>query len=202
MTSLHKMLAVSAAVIGLGAIGFSKIGVAQSTSADVVGELASNEGIYVDAKTFKIARGKAKNDPTGQLAKLGAKEIAPGALIFRSGSKLYIIEGMPQPTPQAMKDLQDNYASYMTAVKTFQDQFPNYMNDKNFQDQYANYMKDPKFAEATKGFQDQWASYMNGKSFQDNWASYMNNKNFQDDWKSYMNAKKEFQDNWATGYMK
>jgi hypothetical protein len=217
----------SLAIASVAAIGFASVvslAMAQSpapstapsqassqASSQDVSELGNNEGIYVDSKTFTIARGKAKNDPTPQLEKLGAKQMAPGAVIFRSGDKLYIVENMPEPTPQALKDFQDNLPSYMTAMKNFQDQWSNYMKDprttsasKNFQDQWADYMKNPDFASSAKNFQDQWSNYMNsGKNFQDQWASYMNgSKNFQDQWSNYMNATKDFQDNWAVGYMK
>ena len=37
-----------------------------STAQNVVGRLASNEGIYVDMKNFKIAKGMAKGDPQGK----------------------------------------------------------------------------------------------------------------------------------------
>src|SRR5215813_15584859 len=43
-----------------------------STAQNVVGQLASNEGIYVDMKDFKIAKGMAKGDPAQQVTKLGA----------------------------------------------------------------------------------------------------------------------------------
>lgn len=72
-----------------------------SSSADnSIGQLASNEGIYVDMKDFKITKGAAKGDPTAQIAKLGAKEITDGAIIFRSGAKLYIVDGRPPSTTQ------------------------------------------------------------------------------------------------------
>ena len=50
-------------------VGGERLASAQSQG-DVIGELASNEGIFVDGKTFKIARGKAKGDPSAQIAKL------------------------------------------------------------------------------------------------------------------------------------
>jgi hypothetical protein len=90
---------------------------------DVIGELASNEGIFVDGKTFKIAKGKSKGDPSAQIAKLGAKEVGPGAIIFRYRDKLYTVEGTPPgANVQAMKSFQDDWnASYMNSVKDFQD---------------------------------------------------------------------------------
>jgi hypothetical protein len=60
-----------------------------------LGSLASNEGIYVDTKDFRIAKGAAKGDPTSEISKSGAREVADGAIIFRSGNKLYIVDGRP-----------------------------------------------------------------------------------------------------------
>jgi hypothetical protein len=115
-------------VTGLAAIptglvfGVERIACAQSQG-DIIGELASNEGIFVDGKTFKIARGKAKGDPSAQIAKLGAKEVGPGAIIFRYRDKLFMVEGTPPgANVQAMKSFQDDWnASYMNSVKDFQD---------------------------------------------------------------------------------
>ena len=60
-----------------------------------VGQLASNEGIFVDVNEFKIAKGAAKGDPSEHIAKSGAREVTDGAIIFRSGNKLYIVDGKP-----------------------------------------------------------------------------------------------------------
>jgi hypothetical protein len=60
-----------------------------------VGQLASNEGIFVDVKEFKINKGMAKGDPSEQIKKSGAREVTEGAIIFRSGGKLYIVDGTP-----------------------------------------------------------------------------------------------------------
>ena len=111
------------AVIPTGlVVGTERIARAQPQG-DVIGELASNEGIFVDGKTFKIAKGKAKGEPSAQIAKLGAKEVGPGAIIFRYRDKLYVVEGTPPgPNVQAMKSFQDDWnASYMNSVKDFQD---------------------------------------------------------------------------------
>src|SRR3984893_10762246 len=175
--SKRTMLIVGVAAVALAAAGAGKFALAQQPQGDVIGELANNEGIFVDGKTFKIARGKAKGDPAAQIAKLGAKEVGPGAIVFRYNDKLYLVEGTPEPAPQAMKNFQDNWnVSYMKAMKDFQDNWN------------VSYMKD---------FQDNWnVSYMNGlKEFQDKWnVSYM--KNAQDNWNvSYMKSVKDFQDN-------
>jgi hypothetical protein len=209
--SKRTMLIVGVAAVVLAAAGAGKFALAQQPQGDVIGELANNEGIFVDGKTFKIARGKAKGDPAAQIAKLGAKEVGPGAIVFRYNDKLYLVEA-PAPLPQqAMKDFQDNWnVSYMKAMKDFQDNWNiSYMTNvqsnstfpttKDLQDNWnVSYIK------AMKDFQDNWnVSYLKAmKDFQDNWnVSYM--KNFQDNWNvSYMRTVKDFQDNWATSYMK
>ena len=81
------------AAIALTVAGASQLALAQQPTGDVIGELANNEGIFVDGKTFKIARGKAKGDPAAQIAKMGAKEVGPGAIVFRYNEKLYMVEG-------------------------------------------------------------------------------------------------------------
>jgi hypothetical protein len=60
-----------------------------------LGNLASNEGLYVDMQEFRIAKGAAKGDPAAQIQKAGAREVTDGAIIFRSGNKLYIVDGTP-----------------------------------------------------------------------------------------------------------
>ena len=196
--SKPTMLIAGVAVIAL-AVGAGRLSFAQQPPGDVIGELANNEGIFVDGKTFKIARGKAKGDPAAQIAKLGAKEVGPGAIVFRYNDKLYMVEGTPTPAPQAMKNFQDNWnVSYMKGMKDFQDNFAvSYMKDHPAD-------ADPAYAKAFQDFQNNWnVSYMKAaQDFQSNWnVSYM--KNFQDNWNtSYMKATKDFQDNWSTSYMK
>src|SRR6516164_8385577 len=206
--SKHTMLIVSVAAVAL-AVGAGRFSLAQQASPEVMGELADNQGIFVDGNTFKIVRGAAKGDPTAEIAKMGAKEIGPGAILFRHGDKLYGVEGgAPEMTAQAMKNFQDNWnVSYMKAMTNFQDNWNvSFMKDfqdnwnvsfmKNFQDNWnVSFMKD---------FQDRWnVSYMNAvKDFQDNWnVSFM--KNFQDNWNvSFMKDINNFQDNWNISFMR
>jgi len=55
-----------------------------------LGNIANNDGIFIDGKTFDVLGGKAKGDVAAQIKALGAREIGGGAIIFRSGDKLYI----------------------------------------------------------------------------------------------------------------
>jgi len=66
-----------------------------SGSQNVVGQLASNEGIYVDIKDFNIMKGAAKGDPAAQITKMGARKVSDGAIIFRHGDALYIVDSKP-----------------------------------------------------------------------------------------------------------
>lgn len=77
------------AVVGL-ASGFSVLTEAHSQSA--VDTIADNDSIFVDGKTFKVTPGKAKGDSSAQIKALGARDLGPGAVIFRSGEKLYIVD--------------------------------------------------------------------------------------------------------------
>ena len=115
--STKLIVAVVAASLPAGA---GKIALAQQPS-NVLGDLTSGQAIFADGKTFKIATGKTTGDITAQLTALGAKEVTGGAIIVRSGDKLYIIEGKPPiPAPQAMKNFQDNWA--VSFAKDFQEQ--------------------------------------------------------------------------------
>src|SRR5262245_51120014 len=53
--------------------------------------VADNDSIYIDGKTFSITPGRAKGDTSAQIEALGARDLGPGAIIFRSGEKLYIV---------------------------------------------------------------------------------------------------------------
>ena len=185
--SKRTIMVVGFAAVALAA-GGGRLALAQQPTGDVVGEIANNTGYFVDGKTFKIAKGQAKDsDASAQFAKLqkmGAKEVGTGLIVFRYADKLYMVEGTPTPSPQAMKDFQSNWnVSYM-------------------KDHAAD--ADPAYAKAFQDFQSNWnVSYMKAaKDFQDNWnTSYM--KNFQDNWNtSYMKTTKDFQDNFSTSYMK
>jgi hypothetical protein len=55
--------------------------------------IPDNDSVYVDAKSFQVVPGKGKGDAATQIRDLGARELGPGAIIIRSGNKLYIAEG-------------------------------------------------------------------------------------------------------------
>src|SRR5258707_12614511 len=55
--------------------------------------IPDNDSVYIDAKSFQVVPGKGKGDAGVQIKDLGARELGPGAIIIRSGNRLYIAEG-------------------------------------------------------------------------------------------------------------
>jgi hypothetical protein len=55
--------------------------------------IPDNDSVYIDAKSFQVIPGKGKGDVGAQIKDLAARELGPGAIIIRSGNKLYIAEG-------------------------------------------------------------------------------------------------------------
>ena len=66
--------------------------------------IGNNESIFIDSKTLTIAQGTSKNDVTAQIAKLGARDLGPGAIVFRANDKLYMVD-----TVYALNDRQQSY---------------------------------------------------------------------------------------------
>ena len=60
--------------------------------------IADKDAVFIDGKTFQIVPGQPNGDLAKRLEGMGAREIGPGAIIFRSGDKLYIA-GAPTNTP-------------------------------------------------------------------------------------------------------
>jgi hypothetical protein len=66
--------------------------VAAALSQDVPGVIADNDAVLVDGRTFTILSGKIKGDASIQIKTSGARELGPGAIIFRVKRKLYIVD--------------------------------------------------------------------------------------------------------------
>jgi hypothetical protein len=80
---------VPAAVSLLSSVSMFASAHAQQTAIAI----PDNDSVYVDAKSFQMVPGKGKGDAGVQIRDLGARELGPGAIIIRSGNKLYIAEG-------------------------------------------------------------------------------------------------------------
>ena len=64
---------------------------ALAQSQDVGRTLANGESIVIDGHSFKLTPRSSKNDPAGP----GARRLGAGAVIFRSGNDLYIVDHAP-----------------------------------------------------------------------------------------------------------
>src|SRR5258707_12647058 len=90
MSSLQgKSISCIGAIVGIASI-VSNLALAQSQTLPPAA-IADNDSIYIDGKTFAITPGRAKGDTSAQIEALGARDLGPGAIIFRSGEKLYIV---------------------------------------------------------------------------------------------------------------
>jgi hypothetical protein len=75
-----------AVVIGLALVPF------QAAWAQVApGTIADGDSVLIDGQTFKIAPGQAKRDAAATIRDLGGRDLGPGAIIYRSGDRLYIL---------------------------------------------------------------------------------------------------------------
>ncbi len=102
-------------IIGAAAVGFtlgasglaianfgmsgpgSQLGMPQYMRAEskAVAELGDHEGVYVDKTTYKLHMGKPKASPSADALAKGAHEVSNGAIIYRSGGKLFLVDGTP-----------------------------------------------------------------------------------------------------------
>jgi hypothetical protein len=107
MVKQSRLVIGGATLIGL-AIGASGLAIAQQwgitgpgsqigmpsymngQASDLVA-LGNDQGVFVDKGTFKLRIGNGA-PTTDQIAKMGAKEVENGAIIFRHGGKLYIVD--------------------------------------------------------------------------------------------------------------
>ncbi len=85
--SLNVVAALAVALVG----GAAMSGTAQAQTP--LGNISNNDSIFIDGKTFEVLGGKATGDIAAKIRNLGARELGGGAIIFRSGDKLYILGG-------------------------------------------------------------------------------------------------------------
>jgi hypothetical protein len=80
--------AIIAAWIGLAA-GLSAPLEARSQPAP--GKIGDQDSIFIDGQTFNVVPGRAKPDTAATIKDLGGRDLGPGAIIYRSGDRLYIL---------------------------------------------------------------------------------------------------------------
>jgi Putative metallopeptidase len=95
-------------VAALFALASGPATVVQAQSPSVPGTIADNDAVFVDGKSFKILPGKARGDTAAEIKALGARDLGPGAIIFRSAERLYIVDTplfLPGSGPAGRRDV-------------------------------------------------------------------------------------------------
>jgi hypothetical protein len=87
MTKLKALLIGAGAIVLISYPG--SFALAQSLS------IADNDSVLIDGNSFKVVPGKGKGDASTLIRTLGAQALGPGAVIFRSGDRLYIADAGP-----------------------------------------------------------------------------------------------------------
>jgi hypothetical protein len=104
----RRVLILSAATIGLiSAVSTYALAQAEPPARSI----GNNESVFIDGKALTISQSTSRDDVTAQIAKLGARELGPGAIIFRANDRLYIVDVPPLPT-YALNDPADRQRSY------------------------------------------------------------------------------------------
>jgi Putative metallopeptidase len=81
------------------------------------GTLPDNDSIFIDGKNFTVTPGRAKGEASNQIKTLGARDLGPGAIVFRSGARLYIVS-----TPLLLPGARDQADGNVYATATQADQ--------------------------------------------------------------------------------
>ena len=57
------------------------------------GTIADGDSIFIDGQALRITPGKARPNSAGELSALGSRDLGAGAIIYRLGERLYIVDG-------------------------------------------------------------------------------------------------------------
>jgi hypothetical protein len=99
-------LLVVAAVVGLAPI----VPISAFAQPKDALSIANDDSVFIDAKTFKIVPGSAGRNVSALIKKLDARDLGPGAIVFRSGGKLYMVAGR-SVLPRYGTDRDERYGS-------------------------------------------------------------------------------------------
>ena len=98
--SLSKMTLLAAGLsLGFASLGLSTTSYAQSQNVpgNMLSDVGQDEIIYLRAETGRLSKAKMKmTDASHSKAmSMGARELPRGAMIYRKGGKLYLLENKP-----------------------------------------------------------------------------------------------------------
>ena len=105
-TLLAAGLTLALATTGMATKTFAQ---AQNSPGNMLSDVGEDEVLYLKAETGKVTKGKAKMTAahTTKAMSMGAKELPKGAMIFRKGGKLYLLENKVSTGNKTM--IQDNF---------------------------------------------------------------------------------------------
>jgi hypothetical protein len=101
---MRKLTALLTLATAVGLVSMFSTPVA-AQSKDTI-SIADNDSVYIDGKSFSIVPGKAKGDISSQVKMLDAHDLGPGAIVFRTGDKLWIVNAVP-----VVRGMSDRYGS-------------------------------------------------------------------------------------------
>ena len=106
ITLLAAGLTVALATTSLATKTFAQ---AQNNPGNMLSDVGEDEVLYLKAETGKVTKGKAKMTAahTTKAMSMGAKELPKGAMIFRKGGKLYLLENKAGAGGKTM--IQENF---------------------------------------------------------------------------------------------
>ena len=169
----HASLLIVAAVVGL-----APIVPAFAQSKDAL-SIANNDSVLIDAKSFRMVPGNAEGDAAALIKKLDAKDLGPGAIVFRSGGKLYMAAA-PSDQQRFGSDRygSDRYGSDRYGSDRYgSDRYGSdrYGSDRYGSDRYGSdrYGSD-RYGSDRPGVvinDPDYAQYKLRKSFEDNWTT-------------------------------
>jgi hypothetical protein len=103
MTYLSNPLGFIAAIVGMGLFGAGTASAQRLPPTTI----DNNDSIFIDGKNYTVSSGHAKGDVSTLVETLGARDLGPGAIVFRSGERLYIVSA-PPPLSSAHNQISDN----------------------------------------------------------------------------------------------
>ena len=169
---MSTSLALAAATITI-ASGMPSFAGAQSKGTLAIAE---NEGLLIDGTSFSITSGKTAGEGANLIKKLDARDLGPGAIIFRVGNRLYISEAPPvaangsnrygSDRDSALARLDHTSAQAERDYREWQESLRQGNGRSYGSDRYVVMINDPDYAlyRLKKVFEDNWTTAENTKT--------------------------------------
>ena len=104
---IYRSTAAAVAFVGLAA-GIPTLAQAQ----DAGRTLADNEALFIDGQALTVTPGRSQDDVRAHIGNQNVHALGVGAIVFRSGDRLYVIDAMPMGAAMAMYEPNERQRSY------------------------------------------------------------------------------------------